>query len=140
MPNLFGFDVSRITGLKVFDWNKAAQIIMEAPAGSAEAWITGDKSATRGPIFEHGKPYMGRYKACLASRMGTPVLRLDDEPMECWMDLKDIPREWVYPKMDSPLEIWWPNSALRILTIPAPTPGRWGEGAPGSDTYFSFAD
>lgn len=93
--------------LKVFDWIKAATILKERGATSAEAGLAGDLEWTGGTILENGKPLSKDDTYCyLASTWATPVLLIDDEEIDCY-------------KMQSETPGWdsgtiWPPEALAI--------------------------
>jgi hypothetical protein len=91
---------------KVFDWNKAARLIIEngcshASAGLSEDWFwTGACILVQGrPTFEH-EPWLG-------SLWATPVIRIGDDDIPCWIYQKDS-NGWDEHTM-------WPESALKIL-------------------------
>lgn len=92
---------------KVFDWDKAAQILRERKAQYAEAGLLDDWECTGGTILEDGKPVKNSY-TYLASKWATPALELEDgETIECY-------------RMQSEVPIWdahtrWPKSALAIF-------------------------
>lgn len=94
--------------MKVFDWDKAAQIIKNRKPKEAIAGLSEDWFWTAGPIFSNGKPVIhgGAY---LASTWATPVLVLDDdEEIPCWKYQHEVP-DW-----DADTE--WPESARSILS------------------------
>lgn len=77
---------------RVFDWDKAAQLIkdhlVEHPDLIAEAGLQGDWSYTGGGIFRNGKPTNDEY-TYLASNWAPPTLILswggeEQETLECW--------------------------------------------------------
>lgn len=92
---------------KVFDWDKAATLIVEKGAQSAEAGLMEDWNWTSGSILEGGKPILERNMSHLASRWATPVVVIDGEEIECWRHPSEVP-EW-------DAETFWPSSALEIL-------------------------
>lgn len=99
---------------KVFDWDKAAQIIKEQGITEAHAGLSEDFGNTGGMILEDGKPIIDGY-TYLASTWATPVLvifnldDLDDGLMEIPCYIMQSQTEWdAYTK--------WPQSALDILT------------------------
>ena len=90
---------------KVFDWDKAAQIIKERKPDVAYAGLSEDWEWTSGLIYENGEP--AKSYAYLYSRWATPVLVLDfDEIIEC-----NQPEG--YHGWDA--DTSWPESALEIL-------------------------
>lgn len=91
---------------KVFDWDKAAQIIRDSGAQEAYAGLAQDWEWTGGQILEGGLPYRDGY-TFLASTWATPELEIDGERVDCY-------------KMESETPGWdsdtkWPESALKIL-------------------------
>lgn len=95
---------------RVFDWDKAAQLIRERGAKEAVAGLSSDLEWTAGPILDNGKPVTDSY-TYLASNWATPVLIIDDgEEVDCWRHIGDSPG-W-----DSGTK--WPESALAILAAP----------------------
>jgi hypothetical protein len=90
---------------KVFDWDKAARLLKESGAQTAEAGLKGDWDYTGGIIWENGKPASDHY-TYLASNWATPQLIIDDgAPIDCWVAQ---PHEW-------DADTKWPESALAIL-------------------------
>ena len=90
---------------KVFDWDKAAQIIKERGAKDAFAGLQDDWDWTGGRILKDGKIAMNY--TYLASVWATPELNIDGEYIECWKYEEDTPGWNCYTK--------WPESAVRIL-------------------------
>lgn len=92
---------------KVFDWEKAAQIIKERKPETASAGLAEDWEWTGGLIYKNGKPIKNEY-TFLASRWATPVLILDDEEIDCY-------RPDGYHNWNENTK--WPESALKILNL-----------------------
>lgn len=91
--------------LKVFDWDKAATLIVEHKVEAAEAGLAGDWDYTGGEILADGAPVMDA-STYLASLWATPTLRFDDgREFDCFTTERD---DW-----DSDTK--WPQSALDIL-------------------------
>ena len=89
---------------KVFDWDKAAEIIKERKPETASAGLSEDWFWTAGTIYENGRPVKsGTY---LSSTWATPVLRLDGEEIVCYR-----PKGYNGWNEDTR----WPKSALKIL-------------------------
>ena len=90
---------------KVFDWDKAAKIIKERKPETAMAGLAEDWFWTGRTIYKNSRPVKENC-AFLASQWATPVLRIDNDEIECYQ-----PRwccSWnEYTK--------WPESALEIL-------------------------
>lgn len=100
--------MNRGNEMKVFDWDKAAQLIKEKKPKEAIAGLSEDWFWTAGTIFSNGKPVTN---GCtyLASTWATPVLILDDEEkIPCWRMQSETPG-W-----DADTE--WPESARSILS------------------------
>jgi hypothetical protein len=92
---------------RVFDWDKAARLIVESGAKSAVAGLSSDMEWTAGQILEDGKPDLESY-TFLSSNWATPVLVLDDgEEIDCWRYASETPG-W-----DSGTK--WPESAKALL-------------------------
>lgn len=96
---------------KVFDWNKAAQLIKERKPKVAEAGLQDDWEYTGGCIYREGAPDTGEY-CYLASTWATPELSLDGDVVDCYIMEQDVPSEWGKDFAD----IRWPASALAILS------------------------
>ena len=92
---------------KVFDWDKAAEIIRKQKPQSASAGLQGDFEWTGGVIYSDGVPVTDEY-TYLASTWATPILVLDDgEEIPCYRMQHEVPA-W-----DSGTK--WPYSAVEIL-------------------------
>lgn len=115
MDTLSAFSMGRANRgrpLMVFDWEKAARLIKESGAQSAEAGLTGDWGYTGGPILDGGKPVpredTGAY---LASTWATPCVFIDGDYHECFRMQSDTPG-W-------DRDTYWPAGALAILEADA---------------------
>ena len=100
--------MNRGNEMKVFDWDRAAQLIKDRKPKEAIAGLSEDWFWTAGTIFFDGKPVIhgGTY---LASTWATPVLVLDDgEEIPCWRMQSETP-EW-------DADTKWPESARSILS------------------------
>jgi hypothetical protein len=94
---------------KIFDWNKAAQILKDKKAKYAEAGLEGDWEYTGGTILLDGKPFIkDNVYTYLSSNWATPQLELDGETIDCFIYEDDNPNNW-----DS--GTYWPQSALDIF-------------------------
>ena len=91
---------------RVFDWNKAAQLINEYQPKEASAGLSEDWEWTGGIIFAGGKPVKDGY-TYLASNWATPEIELDGELHSCFVMQSEQP-DW-----NSATK--WPDSALQIL-------------------------
>lgn len=101
-------EANRGKELKVFDWNKAAEIIKEKGCKNAAAGLSGDWEWTGGSILQGGKIPEDSY-TYLASTWATPELEIDGEIIDCY-------------KMQSETDGWdsdtfWPDSAKKILGL-----------------------
>lgn len=90
---------------RVFDWDKAAEIIKERGTKEASAGLSQDWEWTGGTILSKGEPVMNDY-TYLASNWAIPELEVDGEIIECWKYKEDT--EW-------DCDTKWPKSALNIL-------------------------
>lgn len=89
-------------GRRVFDWDKAARLIVQKSPEVVDAGLLENFTSTADTIYKDGKPRL-EHHAYLASTWATPVIYLDDLPVRC-------------SRMD--YEGWsseWPESALAIL-------------------------
>ena len=94
--------------LKVFDWEKAAQVIRERKANHACAGLSGDWEWTGGDILRDGKPVpIEDTYTYLASTWATPELEVDGDIVSCYRMQSETPG-W-----DS--STYWPPEALEIL-------------------------
>lgn len=101
-------EVNRGKEQKVFDWNRAAQIIKERGAKNASAGLANDWEYTGGSILTDGKPTPREATyVFLASTWATPELEIDGETIDCYVMESDTPG-W-----DS--GTYWPDSAREIL-------------------------
>lgn len=94
--------------MMVFDWCKAARLIVESGAKSASAGLAGDWEYTGGPILSNGVPIPREQTyVYLASTWATPELEIDGDREDCFIMESDSPG-W-----DS--KTYWPDEALAIL-------------------------
>lgn len=92
--------------MKVFDWDKAARLIIEHKANVAAAGLSGDWECTGGAIYKNGKPDKKSH-TFLASTWATPEIEIGGEFFDCYV--MESKTEWdAYTK--------WPDSALSILS------------------------
>ena len=97
--------------LKIFDWDKAAEIIRDKKPRWAIAGLKGDMENTAGTIYEDNTPITDDY-TYLASNWATPILQIETDE-----GIQDIPcyrMKHEVPDWDSGTK--WPNSAMEILT------------------------
>lgn len=92
--------------MRVFDWDKAARLILERKPSCAIAGLSTDMEWTSGIIYEDGEAISNSY-TYLSSTWAKPVLILDDEEeIDCYVMESDT--EW-----DANTK--WPQSAINIL-------------------------
>lgn len=94
---------------RIFDWDKAAQMIRDRDAEDASAGLSEDWGATGGPIWTAGKPVSSEDTyVYLASTWATPSIVLDGDVFPCWR----------WEKVDEPwsAHTYWPESAVAILS------------------------
>lgn len=97
----------------VFDWDKAASIIVERCARDAEAGLSGDWDWTGGSILCDGKPVAdGESYTYLSSNHAAPQLKIGDEFIPCFTIDDACP--WH-------ANTRWPASAMAILQAAKPT-------------------
>lgn len=99
-------ELHRNDPLMVFDWDKAARILVDRKPERASAGLTNDFEWTGGIIWKGGKPFTDDY-TYLASTWAEPLLVIDDEEIECWRYKSEVP-EWNS-------ETKWPKSAIDIV-------------------------
>lgn len=89
---------------KTFDWDKAAELIVEKGVTRASAGLSQDWEWTGGLIFENGKPVPEEDTyVYLHSIWATPELDIGGQLIDCWK------------YSDDPGHEYWPESALKIL-------------------------
>ncbi len=91
--------------MRVFDWNKAAEIIKEKKPVLARAGLGEDWEWTGGDIYVEGKIVTDSY-TFLASNWAIPELEIDGEIIPCWIWENET--EW---NSDTK----WPQSAIDIV-------------------------
>ena len=92
--------------LRVFDWEKAARLILEKNPKEASAGLRGDWEWTGGTIYSNGKPDMDSY-TFLGSTWAIPEIDIDGQVEECWRYKDETPGWGSKTK--------WPESAILIL-------------------------
>lgn len=98
--------ISAGTRPRVFDWNKAAEMIRDQNPMDAEAGLGGDWEWTGGCIFRDGHIVTDDY-TYLKSNWAEPQIMLDGgDPIPCWVYANTV--SW-----DEDTK--WPDSALDIL-------------------------
>lgn len=91
--------------MMVFDWDKAARLILQHQPKEAEAGLRGDWAWTGGTIYENGQLDKDSY-TYLSSTWAMPILRLDNVDYECY--IMESQTEWGH-------DTKWPQSALNIM-------------------------
>jgi hypothetical protein len=95
---------------RVFDWIKAARLIVEHRPIDASAGLQGDWEWTGGLIWESGRPVPAEDTyTYLASTWAIPEIELDLYVIDCWIWQTDSPG-W-----DS--ETYWPPEALALIEM-----------------------
>ena len=101
-------EANRGKPLMVFDWEKAATIILEQTPTTARAGLSGDWEYTGGDIWLDGRPVPAdETYVFLASTWAAPELDIDGVVMECWRYQKDTP-SWGSVT-------YWPPEAVAII-------------------------
>lgn len=102
-------EANRNKELMVFDWHKAARLILERKPAYASAGLSSDWEWTGGTIFEDGKPVSKEDTyTYLASTWATPELDLDGVVVECYIMQSEAP-DWDW-------DTYWPQSTVSILS------------------------
>lgn len=114
---------------RVFDWQKAAEMIKERKPKEAVAFLKEQRRMTGGVIWRKGKPVYNE-NTYLLSDWDIPMIDMDGQIEECWRvhDITTVPDEmghrW-YPEEQHVAytkNYWnaftkWPDSALDILGV-----------------------
>jgi len=103
--------------LMVFDWDRAAELILRSDALDARAGLSGDWEWTGGEILRGGRPVPSDDTyTFLASTWATPEIEIMGDVQPCYRMQSTVPEEWlmgITPGDEA--NIYWPESALRIL-------------------------
>lgn len=99
-------NASRGKKMMVFDWDKAARLIVGRNASDARDGLRSDWEWTGGTIWSHGKPDIESY-TYLASTWAVPEIEIDGEVEECYR-MEDETPDWGS-------DTKWPASALAIV-------------------------
>lgn len=85
-------EAARASGARsrVFDWEKAERLILERNPREAGAGLAGDWEWTGGTIWRDGERVHDQY-TYLQSTWATPILRMDDDEIECWRYVDEAP-------------------------------------------------
>lgn len=105
MTAFYKGEQSRGNQSKVFDWDKAAEIIKDKGIKNASAGLSGDWEYTGGEILVDGKIPDDSY-TYLSSTWATPELKIDGLLVDCWKYTDD----WN-------AGTFWPESAKEILSL-----------------------
>jgi hypothetical protein len=106
-------EASRDRGLMVFDWEKAARLIVESGAKYASAGLCADWEWTGGAILVNGRPLdRGETDVYLASTWAEPELELSGDRVDCWRMQSETPG-WDAHTI-------WPKEALDLLSKEEP--------------------
>lgn len=101
-------EANRGKEMKVFDWDKAAQLILERKPSVVSAGLAGDWEYTGDEIYRDGKPLSQEETyTFLASTWATPEIDIDGEVSDCFKMQSETPG-W-----DS--DTFWPETALAII-------------------------
>jgi hypothetical protein len=93
--------------VKVFDWNKAAEIIKNEKPSAVAAGLSEDWEWTGGDIYKDGRPVpKDETYTYLASVWATPEIDVDGDVRPCFVMADET--EWNS-------DTYWPQSALDIL-------------------------
>jgi hypothetical protein len=111
MDTLSAYIRNRAAGaceLMVFDWEKAARLIVERKAKHASAGLADDWEWTGGEIFANGAPvpHEDTY-VFLSSSWATPEIEIDGQREDCFR------MRGATPGWDS--DTYWPPEAIAIL-------------------------
>ena len=96
--------------LKVFDWNKAAEIIKDKNPSRASAGLSGDWEWTGGEIWNGDIIPKEDTYTYLASNWATPELEYGGVTVDCYIMEDSVPEAW-----GDPAGAYWPQSAIDIL-------------------------
>ena len=99
-------EMNRGKEMKVFDWDKAAELIKEHKPKFARAGLRGDWEYTGNTIYMGGRPVKNTY-TYLASTWATPELEINGTMYDCYKMEHEVPDWGANTK--------WPKSALAIL-------------------------
>lgn len=111
MDSLLAFamgEANRGKEMMVFDWDKAARLIVERKPIVASAGLSRDWEYTGGDIWANGQPVPKEDTyTYLASTWATPELNMDGEVVDCFKMQREVP-EWHE-------KTYWPESARQII-------------------------
>jgi hypothetical protein len=94
--------------MMVFDWEKAARVIVELQVKNAQAGLAGDWEYTGGNILANGEVVPSdETSTYLASTWAAPELCIDGVTIDCYRMCSETPG-W-------DAETYWPPEALDIL-------------------------
>ena len=108
-------EASRGNRSRVFDWDRAAELIAERRPVEASAGLATDWEWTGGPIWADGRPVPREDTyTFLASTWAEPELDMDGDVQPCWR-YKDETDDWNSGT-------YWPESALAKIAHLVATP------------------
>jgi hypothetical protein len=102
---------------RVFDWDRAAEMIRAHGASQAHAGLQFDWEYTGGQILRDGQPLDENEGCYLASNWAIPELEIEGVRWPCWRYQDETPG-W-------DAHTFWPDSAKRILSDQT-VPGECG--------------
>ena len=101
--------IAKNNELMVFDWDKAAKLIIENKPFTASAGLKDDWEFTGGFIWTDNKPVLKNDYVYLQSTWAIPELNLDDKQIiNCFIMESKAPKNWGRNP-------YWPKSALEII-------------------------
>lgn len=99
-------EANRGKEMKIFDWEKAANLIVEKNASTAAAGLREDWEWTGGDIYCDREIVEDSY-TFLGSTWATPIIIIDGEEFECFQMNSEAPHEGSGTK--------WPEYAKKII-------------------------
>lgn len=114
--NMFEFLMGKTVKInfRVFDWDKAAELILQRSPQMAHAGLIEDWGATSALIYDKGKPRLEEdfyEKPYLMSDWAMPVLVIGEERIQCWRWQHELPEDNMWDAFTN-----WPQSALDIVS------------------------
>jgi len=101
-------EANRGKNMRVFDWDRAAMLIVERKPETVGAGLGGDWECTGGRIYADGAPVQREDTyTFLASTWATPEIDIDGDVIDCW--------KWQHDTPGWDDGTYWPDSALAIL-------------------------
>lgn len=101
-------EANRGKDMMVFDWDRAARMIVDSGFKDASAGLAGDWEYTGGPILRDGKIVdKDNTYTFLSSTWATPQIDIEGVIYECYRMEHEVP--------DWNAKTYWPESARKIL-------------------------